>query len=91
MRSENMKHNRLPLCVGTHTRLWLILFRSTACSDNEKNATALDCRDESSLHRARIMTKLGGCTCSTERRGLAAKFEGCRRSVSRRLAWDVGA
>ena len=42
------------------------------------------------------LTGNGSCqnlesVCSTDLRVLAAKFEGRRRSVSRGLAWDVGA
>ena len=65
MGSENRNKTGFRLCgVETHTRPWLRSFRSTACPDSDKTCfshTVLDCRHESSPHRARIMTKLGGC------------------------------
>ena len=61
------KQNRFSLFgVEPHTRLWLLLLCSKASARTAKKTcfshTALDCRHESSLHRTRIMTKLGGCT-----------------------------
>ena len=45
----------------------------------------------SSPHRTRITAKLGDSVCSTKMRVFVAKFEGRRWSVSRGLAWGVGA
>ena len=88
---ENRKQIRLSLCgVGTHTSLWLLSFCST---EDEKTCfrtyVALHRCRNSLPHRTRVTAKSRE-RFSTQLRVLATKLVG-RRSVSRGLAWDVGA
>ena len=60
MGSENRKLNRFSAlwCRNPHKALAsLVLFDS---SEKKRAFRALDCRHDSSPHRTRIMTKLGG-------------------------------
>ena len=79
---ENRKERRL--CgVETHTRLWLLSFCSTEAG---WHFTATIPR----LTRHGSPPNLESA-CSINLRAVAATFEGRRWSVSRGLAWDVGA
>ena len=88
---KNRKPNRLSLCgVETHTRLWLLSFCST-----EAEKRAIRTQNFTAAASPRLTEHESPpnfeSVCSTKMRVFAAKFEGRRWSVSRSLAWDVGA
>ena len=81
-------------CVETHTRLWLLLFSVPQPARRRKKRAfrtqRLTATTSPRLRGHGSSPNLEGL-CSTERRAPAAKYEGLRWSVSRGLAWDVGA